>query len=369
MKKLIIFSLVISSLFSISISNIKGFGPNILNTNTIKVKGYEGYGFLEYSGANKKLFSSIKDYLEVNKKIENTCLRKFRKYEGSNYTGRDFQDYYYIRESGSGGEGLKNGDVIRCNLAKEDKNLPFGDSAFIKVKGLKKIPKKIDLKKCSKEIGKAFNQMVYGIDGAGYIEVNFGTRRDSSVKPYTSDIDFSNLDIMKINGHNFDYKRDNGKLKNGDIVTIKIDPDTKECLERETKIISDIVDVKVDSLMKPTQIVYKDPTKKVESPFGIAEENVNLELDKNSQKYKISTKYDDLDWDKSDEEKGYKIENYGFYIANTDVHVYDGYSINYPLYAVIERKSNDGKKDYKIINNLSVCIALDGKKNLLGSSK
>lgn len=378
MKKLVIFSLVISSLFSAFTFEVDGYGirsnkNNILDEDTVKVKGYEGFGFLEYSKANEKAFNSTKAYLKNHKKIEGTDLYKVNEYANGDYNGRGVTENYMISEREKVGEKLWNGDKIKCSIRKDSSELPVSGSTMIKIKGLKKLPKQIDLKKCDKEVGKAFNQMLYGIDGAGYLEDDFDDRRKDSIRPYTSDIDFSNLDIIKINGHDYIPSKDNGKFKNGDIVTIRINQWTKNALDGEkVKILSDIVDVKVNSLINPIKICYKDPKKKIESPIGINDKNYYLEFDKNLQKYKKAVitpdNRDELSNFISDEEKGYKIGMYGLYASNAKPLIYDGYSITYPLYVILERKK-DGKVDYKISNLLDVSITPKGKQIYWGQEE
>lgn len=376
MKKLIIFSLVISSLISISTLKIDAYRNRrveisikrkVLNKDTVSVKGYEGYGFLEYSKTNKKAFDSVKSYLEKHEKIEGTDLSRKDNYSNGNYSGRGFTESFEINEGESTGNDLKNGDKINCSIKKESRNLPFDGNVRIKVKNLKKIPKQIDFKKCDKEVGEAFNQMLYGVDGAGYFEEDFDTRRRESVRPYTSDIDFSNLKVVKVNGLDYLPSRDNGKFKNGDIVTIKIDELVKSHFKYDNiKLLNDTVDVKVNSLINPTRICYKDPQKKITAPIdATAVDDIPLELDKTTQKYIIGgsnpESYEKYSFG-TDEENGYTVNTYGLYISTERSKVFDGYSIYYPLYILLERKGKDNKIDYKVVHGVSTCISSDGKK-------
>lgn len=368
MKKKIIFIVMISLLISMNLINLQAMEPNILNKQTVKVRGYEGFGFLEYGQVNKKAFKLAKSYVEDHGEIKGTKIHKIENNMGSDYTGKGLLKEYILEESNHIGDGLKNGDVVSCRIdRKSSSKLPFRGSLRIEIKGLKKIPKRIDFKKYNKKIEDAFNQLLYGVDGAGRIQTDFLERRKDSIKPYNSDINFKNLEIIKINNSEYLESRDNGKLKNGDVVTIKIPDNIEESLKLEDiKVLSNTVDVKVNSLINPLEYNYKNSKEKIESPISIPVTNYELTTSENLNSVESNIMNKQTSAFILDNDEDFYTEDYGLYVANNKSEINDGYSIEYPLYLIKRRKSKDGKIDYKVTNNLWVSL-LPNKKIYWGA--
>lgn len=176
----------------------------------VTFKGYDGHGYME--GDSKKITSNMIDIMAKKAKLDDYLTEKLKDvvetdaadYDLEKDATSDERDSLVkverwmkeIKIRSSKKENLKNGDKVRITIKTGDKDNPVKEETkTYTVKGLKKT-KKVT----AKDIAKDLNVQAYGYNGKGLIAI--------TSKKYKGSVSF--------------HIKNNGSLKNGDKVTIKI---------------------------------------------------------------------------------------------------------------------------------------------------
>lgn len=176
----------------------------------VTFKGYDGHGYME--GDSKKITSNMIDIMAKKAKLDDYLTEKLKDvvetdaadYDLEKDATSDERDSLVkverwmkeikIRSSKKG--NLKNGDKVRITIKTGDKDNPVKEETkTYTVKGLKKT-KKVS----AKDIAKNLDVQAYGYNGKGLIAI--------TSKKYKGSVSF--------------HIKNNGSLKNGDKVTIKL---------------------------------------------------------------------------------------------------------------------------------------------------
>ena len=176
----------------------------------VTFKGYDGHGYME--GDSKKITSNMIDIMAKKAKLDDYLTEKLKDvvetdaadYDLEKDATSDERDSLVkverwmkeIKIRSSKKENLKNGDKVRITIKTGDKDNPVKEETkTYTVKGLKKT-KKVT----AKDIAKDLNVQAYGYNGKGLIAI--------TSKKYKGSVSF--------------HIKNNGSLKNGDKVTIKL---------------------------------------------------------------------------------------------------------------------------------------------------
>lgn len=176
----------------------------------VTFKGYDGHGYME--GDSKKITSNMIDIMAKKAKLDDYLTEKLKDvvetdaadYDLEKDATSDERDSLVkverwmkeIKIRSSKKENLKNGDKVRITIKTGDKDNPVKEETkTYTVKGLKKT-KKVS----AKDIAKNLDVQAYGYNGKGLIAI--------TSKKYKGSISF--------------HIKNNGSLKNGDKVTIKL---------------------------------------------------------------------------------------------------------------------------------------------------
>lgn len=176
----------------------------------VTFKGYDGHGYME--GDSKKITSNMIDIMAKKAKLDDYLTEKLKDvvetdaadYDLEKDATSDERDSIVkverwmkeIKIRSSKKENLKNGDKVRITIKTGDKDNPVKEETkTYTVKGLKKT-KKVT----AKDIAKDLNVQAYGYNGKGLIAI--------TSKKYKGSVSF--------------HIKNNGSLKNGDKVTIKL---------------------------------------------------------------------------------------------------------------------------------------------------
>lgn len=176
----------------------------------VTFKGYDGHGYME--GDSKKITSNMIDIMANKAKLDDYLTEKLKDvvetdaadYDLEKDATSDERDSLVkverwmkeIKIRSSKKENLKNGDKVRITIKTGDKDNPVKEETkTYTVKGLKKT-KKVT----AKDIAKDLNVQAYGYNGKGLIAI--------TSKKYKGSVSF--------------HIKNNGSLKNGDKVTIKL---------------------------------------------------------------------------------------------------------------------------------------------------
>lgn len=176
----------------------------------VTFKGYDGHGYME--GDSKKITSNMIDIMAKKAKLDDYLTEKLKDVVETDAADYDLEKdaTSYERDSlvkverwmkeikirSSKKENLKNGDKVRITIKTGDKDNPVKEETkTYTVKGLKKT-KKVT----AKDIAKDLNVQAYGYNGKGLIAI--------TSKKYKGSVSF--------------HIKNNGSLKTGDKVTIKL---------------------------------------------------------------------------------------------------------------------------------------------------
>lgn len=176
----------------------------------VTFKGYDGHGYME--GDSKKITSNMIDIMAKKAKLDDYLTEKLKDvvetdaadYDLEKEATSDERDSLVkverwmkeIKIRSSKEENLKNGDKVRITIKTGDKDNPVKEETkTYTVKGLKKT-KKVS----AKDIAKNLDVQAYGYNGKGLIAI--------TSKKYKGSVSF--------------HIKNNGSLKNGDKVTIKL---------------------------------------------------------------------------------------------------------------------------------------------------
>lgn len=176
----------------------------------VTFKGYDGHGYME--GDSKKITSNMIDIMAKKAKLDDYLTEKLKDvvetdaadYDLEKDATSDERDSLVkverwmkeIKIRSSKKENLKNGDKVRITIKNGDKDNPVKEETkTYTVKGLKKT-KKVS----AKDIAKNLDVQAYGYNGKGLIAI--------TSKKYKGSVSF--------------HIKNNGSLKNGDKVTIKL---------------------------------------------------------------------------------------------------------------------------------------------------
>lgn len=176
----------------------------------VTFKGYDGHGYME--GDSKKITSNMIDIMAKKAKLDDYLTEKLKDvvetdaadYDLEKDATSDERDSLVkverwmkeIKIRSSKKENLKNGDKVRITIKTGDKDNPVKEETkTYTVKGLKKT-KKVT----AKDIAKDLNVQAYGYNGKCLIAI--------TSKKYKGSVSF--------------HIKNNGSLKNGDKVTIKL---------------------------------------------------------------------------------------------------------------------------------------------------
>lgn len=176
----------------------------------VTFKGYDGHGYME--GDSKKITSNMIDIMAKKAKLDDYLTEKLKDvvetdaadYDLEKDATSDERDSLVkverwmkeIKIRSSKKENLKNGDKVRITIETGDKDNPVKEETkTYTVKGLKKT-KKVS----AKDIAKNLDVQAYGYNGKGLIAI--------TSKKYKGSVSF--------------HIKNNGSLKNGDKVTIKL---------------------------------------------------------------------------------------------------------------------------------------------------
>lgn len=176
----------------------------------VTFKGYDGHGYME--GDSKKITSNMIDIMAKKAKLDDYLTEKLKDvvetdaadYDLEKDATSDERDSLVkverwmkeIKIRSSKKENLKNGDKVRITIKTGDKDNPVKEETkTYTVKGLKKT-KKVS----AKDIAKNLDVQAYGYNGKGLIAI--------TSKKYKGSVSFR--------------IKNNGSLKNGDKVTIKL---------------------------------------------------------------------------------------------------------------------------------------------------
>ena len=176
----------------------------------VTFKGYDGHGYME--GDSKKITSNMIDIMAKKAKLDDYLTEKLKDvvetdaadYDLEKDATSDERDSLVkverwmkeIKIRSSKKENLKNGDKVRITIKTGDKDNPVKEETkTYTVKGLKKT-KKVS----AKDIAKNLDVQAYGYNGKGLIAI--------TSKKYKGSVSF--------------HIKNNGSLKNGDKVTIKL---------------------------------------------------------------------------------------------------------------------------------------------------
>ena len=176
----------------------------------VTFKGYDGHGYME--GDSKKITSNMIDIMAKKAKLDDYLTEKLKDvvetdaadYDLEKDATSDERDSLVkverwmkeIKITSSKKENLKNGDKVRITIKTGDKDNPVKEETkTYTVKGLKKT-KKVS----AKDIAKNLDVQAYGYNGKGLIAI--------TSKKYKGSVSF--------------HIKNNGSLKNGDKVTIKL---------------------------------------------------------------------------------------------------------------------------------------------------
>lgn len=176
----------------------------------VTFKGYDGHGYME--GDSKKITSNMIDIMAKKLKLDDYLTEKLKDvvetdaadYDLEKDATSDERDSLVkverwmkeIKIRSSKKENLKNGDKVRITIKTGDKDNPVKEETkTYTVKGLKKT-KKVS----AKDIAKNLDVQAYGYNGKGLIAI--------TSKKYKGSVSF--------------HIKNNGSLKNGDKVTIKL---------------------------------------------------------------------------------------------------------------------------------------------------
>lgn len=176
----------------------------------VTFKGYDGHGYME--GDSKKITSNMIDIMAKKAKLDDYLTEKLKDvvetdaadYDLEKDATSDERDSLVkverwmkeIKIRSSKKENLKNGDKVRITIKTGDKDNPVKEETkTYTVKGLKKT-KKVS----AKDIAKNLDVQAYGYNGKGLIAI--------TSKKYKGEVMF--------------HIKNNGSLKNGDKVTIKL---------------------------------------------------------------------------------------------------------------------------------------------------
>lgn len=176
----------------------------------VTFKGYDGHGYME--GDSKKITSNMIDIMAKKAKLDDYLTEKLKDvvetdaadYDLEKDATSDERDSLVkverwmkeIKIRSSKKENLKNGDKVRITIKTGDKDNPVKEETkTYTVKGLKKT-KKVT----AKDIAKDLNVQAHGYNGKGLIAI--------TSKKYKGSVSF--------------HIKNNGSLKNGDKVTIKL---------------------------------------------------------------------------------------------------------------------------------------------------
>lgn len=176
----------------------------------VTFKGCDGHGYME--GDSKKITSNMIDIMAKKAKLDDYLTEKLKDvvetdaadYDLEKDATSDERDSLVkverwmkeIKIRSSKKENLKNGDKVRITIKTGDKDNPVKEETkTYTVKGLKKT-KKVS----AKDIAKNLDVQAYGYNGKGLIAI--------TSKKYKGSVSF--------------HIKNNGSLKNGDKVTIKL---------------------------------------------------------------------------------------------------------------------------------------------------
>lgn len=176
----------------------------------VTFKGYDGHGYME--GDSKKITSNMIDIMAKKAELDDYLTEKLKDvvetdaadYDLEKDATSDERDSLVkverwmkeIKIRSSKKENLKNGDKVRITIKTGDKDNPVKEETkTYTVKGLKKT-KKVS----AKDIAKNLDVQAYGYNGKGLIAI--------TSKKYKGSVSF--------------HIKNNGSLKNGDKVTIKL---------------------------------------------------------------------------------------------------------------------------------------------------
>ncbi len=176
----------------------------------VTFKGYDGHGYMEDD--SKKITSNMIDIMAKKAKLDDYLTEKLKDvvetdaadYDLEKDATSDERDSLVkverwmkeIKIRSSKKENLKNGDKVRITIKTGDKDNPVKEETkTYTVKGLKKT-KKVS----AKDIAKNLDVQAYGYNGKGLIAI--------TSKKYKGSVSF--------------HIKNNGSLKNGDKVTIKL---------------------------------------------------------------------------------------------------------------------------------------------------
>lgn len=176
----------------------------------VTFKGYDGHGYME--GDSKKITSNMIDIMAKKAKLDDYLTEKLKDvvetdaadYDLEKDATSDERDSLVkverwmkeIKIRSSKKENLKNGDKVRITIKTGDKDNPVKEETkTYTVKGLKKT-KKVS----AKDIAKNLDVQAYGYNGKGLIAI--------TSKKYKGSVSF--------------HIKNNGSLKNGDKVIIKL---------------------------------------------------------------------------------------------------------------------------------------------------
>lgn len=176
----------------------------------VTFKGYDGHGYME--GDSKKITSNMIDIMAKKANLDDYLTEKLKDvvetdaadYDLEKDATSDERDSLVkverwmkeIKIRSSKKENLKNGDKVRITIKTGDKDNPVKEETkTYTVKGLKKT-KKVS----AKDIAKNLDVQAYGYNGKGLIAI--------TSKKYKGSVSF--------------HIKNNGSLKNGDKVTIKL---------------------------------------------------------------------------------------------------------------------------------------------------
>lgn len=176
----------------------------------VTFKGYDGHGYME--GDSKKITSNMIDIMAKKAKLDDYLTEKLKDvvetdaadYDLEKDATSDERDSLVkverwmkeIKIRSSKEENLKNGDKVRITIKTGDKDNPVKEETkTYTVKGLKKT-KKVS----AKDIAKNLDVQAYGYNGKGLIAI--------TSKKYKGSVSF--------------HIKNNGSLKNGDKVKIKL---------------------------------------------------------------------------------------------------------------------------------------------------
>lgn len=215
----------------------------------VEVKGYEGFGMVDATKLQDLIKKQSYNYLIKDKALRGSAPTDFK------VAIREVKKHVL-------NGNLKNGDKVevisgtdqKISDKKLEKAVTMGDATIV-VKGLKKLPKTIDLSKNNAIVQKELDYSTFGINGYGIIAGNTLENLRKTANFGSQGINLECFDLVKLNGKAIsknisingknekrsiamDYfnEIEKLKLKNGDKITLKINEETSNELKRDYKV-------------------------------------------------------------------------------------------------------------------------------------